>query len=117
MENRGYESVQALVRQLHAPSKNVARPHSDTELANPETKRIYEHTLPLLAVDKNRKRSIFDNNFKIPVFTITAPISPESPENMAHRRFSFGIRRHSHTAVRHLNKFYVDTNQSCRINN
>lgn len=106
MENRGYESVQALVRQLHAPSKNVARPHSDGEMTSIDKERSYVHSLPTLAVDKqNRKRSIFDNTFKIPVLTITAPNSPESPENMAHRRFSFGIRRHSHTAVRHLNHF------------
>lgn len=100
MEQHGYESVQALVRQLHAPSKNVARPHSDGELTSGDKER--GHSLPFLAVEKPiRKRSIFDNTFKIPVLTVTSPNSPESPENMAHRRFSFGIRRHSHSAVRH----------------
>lgn len=107
MEKRQYESVQALVRQLHAPKKNVSRPHSDEETSNDEEKvRSYVHSLPILAVEKpHRKRSIFDSTFRIPVLTITAPNSPESPEI---RRFSFGnFRRHSHSAVRHLTNYYA----------
>lgn len=107
MEKRQYESVQALVRQLHAPNKNVSRPHSDEETSNEGDKdRSFSiHSLPFLAVEKlPRKRSIFDSNFKIPTFTITSPNSPESPENIAHRRFSFGhFRRHSHSSVRYMN--------------
>lgn len=103
-----YESVQALVRQLHAPNKNVSRPHSDEETSNDDEKDRKQsvYSLPILAVERpHRKKSIFDSTFKIPSLTITGPLSalssPESPENMAHRRFSFGnFRRHSHSSVR-----------------
>lgn len=102
MENRQYESVKALVRQLHAPNKNVSRPHSDGETSEDEKDRKFSlYSLPVLTFEKqNRKKSLFESNFKIPVLTVTGPNSPESPENNPHRRFSFGLyRRHSH-AVR-----------------
>lgn len=122
MESNQYESVQALVRQLHAPQKNVSRPHSDEETSNDDEKDRKQSvcTLPILAVEKPlRKRSIFDATFKIPVLTVTAANSPESPENFGLRRFSFGnFRRHSHTAVRHLNYFafrYRNIKEICLI--
>lgn len=101
MENRQYDSVKALVRQLHMPNKNVARPHSDAELSRDEGRRrtIDLHSLPFLAVEKpHRKRaSLFETGLKIPMLTVTSPNSPESPEHNPHHRFSFGhFRRHSH---------------------
>lgn len=127
MENRQYESVQALVRQLHAPSKNVSRPHSDEETSSSDAKVERKHSvysLPILAVEKlsHRKRSLFESTFKIPTLTVTgAESTPESPENMAHRRFSFGnFRRLSHSAtVRHselLCVYYVLMDDWLRIN-
>lgn len=111
MEKHQYESVQALVRQLHAPNKNVSRPHSDEETSNDEAKDRNRnvHSLPILAVEKpQRKRSIFDTTFKIPILTITGPHSPETPESIAHRRFSFGnFRRHSHSSVSYKNNYYA----------
>lgn len=104
MDSHRYESVRALVLGLHAPNKNVSRPHSDEETSNDEDRSTSPniHSLPILAVEKpNRKRSLFESPFKIPTLTISGPQSPESPENMAHRRFSFGnFRRHSHSSVR-----------------
>lgn len=101
MEGRQYDSVKALVRQLHMPNKNVARPHSDSELPKDEVRRrtIDLHTLPTLVVEKpSRKRaSLFETGLKIPVLTVTSPNSPESPEHNPSHRFSFGhFRRHSH---------------------
>lgn len=122
MEEHKYESVQALVRQLHAPKMNVSRPHSDEETSNDEEKDRKSSlcTLPILAIEKpQRKRSMFESTFKIPVLTVTAVNSPESPENNGHRRFSFGhFRRHSHTAVRHLNYSafsYRNIKENCLI--
>lgn len=123
MENNQYESVQALVRQLHAPSKNVARPHSNQEMSKDEEKKRRHsgtYSPPIFAVDKaTRKRSLFDSAFRIPALTITAPNSPETPED--HRRFSFvNFRRHSHSAVRHtldyLTAPLIRANELCWIN-
>ncbi|CRK94141.1 CLUMA_CG007660, isoform A [Clunio marinus] len=91
-KNHQYESIQALVRQLHAPDKNVSRPRTDEEVPNDD------HSLPILVVEKpHKKKTYFENTFKIPTLMVTAPTSPESPENMENRKFSFGnFRRHSH---------------------
>lgn len=112
MEKHQYESVQALLRQIHI-NKNVSRPQTDEEASNEEDKeKNQNHSLPILAVEKTtRKRSLFESTFKIPILTISGPAtSPETPEHehehMAHRRFSFGhFRRHSHSSVRYLSTF------------
>lgn len=93
-----YEHISRLIRELHGPAKNVMRPHSDDETSS-EDRNVNAHSLPILAVDKpQRKRSVFENAFKIPILTISTPTSPESPENIAHKSFSFGhFRRHSHS--------------------
>lgn len=109
MENQ-FESVKALVRQLHAPNKNVSRPHSMAETSDNDDndRKVSVYSLPILAVEKPyRKRSLFDNAFRIPSLTITAPNSPETPENHL-RPFGFvHFRRHSHSAVRYFKVFLV----------
>lgn len=84
----------------------MSRPHSDEETSSSDTKVERKHSvysLPVLAIEKlsHRKRSLFESTFKIPTLTVTGVEStPESPENMAHRRFSFGnFRRLSHSAT------------------
>lgn len=105
-----FESIRALITQIHHGStSNIFYNHSNEELSTNEMERSTSdrsvnslNTLPFLAVEKPRKRSMFDAAFKIPLLTVTGPHSADSPDE-AHlpRRFSFGnFRRHSHGSVR-----------------
>lgn len=108
-----FESIRALITQIHhgsLSSSNVFFHHSSDELSTNEMERSASdrsvnslNTLPFLAVEKPRKRSMLDlSGLKIPMLTVTGPQSADSPDD-AHlpRRFSFGnFRRHSHGSVR-----------------
>lgn len=102
-----YESVKALVRGLHGPAKNVSRPlsHSDDEKSD-------DGELAPIQIKDPRIRSILlapkrhslqphhshsENALRIPTLMITAPGSPTPSINNQNRRFSFGLRRHSHS--------------------
>lgn len=97
-----YESIQALIRQLHGGSVQDIKRRSDEEFPIIDMPRSTS-AFPILDVEHiPRKRSIFESaRIKIPMLTVTGPLSSlESPSEEGHRRFSFGhFRRHSHTAV------------------
>lgn len=110
-----FESIRALITQIHHGStSNMFYHHSNEELSTNEMERSTSdrsvnslNTLPFLAVEKPRKRSMFEGAFKIPLLTVTGPHSADSPDEAAHlpRRFSFGnFRRHSHGSVRKIQK-------------
>ena len=103
-----YESVRALVRQLHGPTKNVSRPHTDDEASDVEST---EHSPPIFVATNPRKKSYFEHALKIPALTITGPQSPENMDNPL-RRFSFGLRRHSHSTVHNTYKCEFNINAS-----
>lgn len=118
-----FESIQALIRQLHGgSSSDLTRRQSNDETSKSFQRSASDRsvsslqTLPIFEIgDKPRKRSMFDAAFRIPKLMITGPHS--SPveslhhscalehESSPHRRFSFGnFRRHSHSSVR---KFFL----------
>lgn len=114
--NRKFESIHALIRQLHGGSpNNLIRRQSNEEMGrgmqrSPSDRSISSlNTLPSLEIEKPmRKRSVFEAALRIPRLMITGPHSSpiESTqsctlEESPHRRFSFGnFRRHSHSSVR-----------------
>lgn len=114
--HRKFESIQALIRQLHGESPtNFIRRQSNEEMGrniqrSPSDRSLSSlNTLSNLEIEKpKRKRSVFEAAFRIPKLMITGPYSSpiESTqsctlEESPHRRFSFGnFRRHSHSSVR-----------------
>lgn len=78
-----FDHVRALVRGLHGPTRNVARPGTPV-LPNlpalPQPTQVYR---PL-------RLEIPERAHQVPALTVTAPAS-----DAQNRRFSFGLRRQS----------------------
>lgn len=83
-----YDHVRALVRGLHGPIRNVARPGTPVLPNAPIT--------PPSQVYRPLRLDIPDKPHQVPALVVTAPASDAQT-----RRFSFGLRRQS--AVRIMN--------------
>lgn len=135
MENqkeREYDSVKALILGIHAPVKNVSRPSTPTKSSGSRPSSPTEtsddicekpNTLNLNFVKDSPKNSLLMlspkrhslqvhhlDSLRIPTLMITGPTSPSHMDNH-HRRFSFGLRRHSHShtvfLIDQFNFFYL----------
>lgn len=107
-----FESVRALVRGIHGPTRNISRPIQEEDFSTENSREASRNSLVNLDArpddlhQQHRKlfdsHHMFDHALKIPTLLITGPTSPmsnspTSPEN-PHRRFSFGgLRRLSHS--------------------
>lgn len=107
-----FESINALIRHIHGGSSISLNRRQSNEETGSIGRSVSDrsvsslNTLPILEIEKPRKRSMFEGALRIPRLMITGPHSSpaESIErglDESHRRFSFGnFRRHSHSSVR-----------------
>jgi hypothetical protein len=95
---QNYDAVSALVRGIHGPQKNVARPI-------PVNTDLPTFNLMDVQMKKNlKKKTQSELNLQIPTLLVSGPDSTHSGGGTGdldnpHRRFSFGLRRHSHTVL------------------
>jgi hypothetical protein len=89
-----YEHVKALVLGIHGPQKNVARPI-------PVNSNLPTFNLMDIHMKKNfktmSKKAQSELNLQIPALLVSGPDDSPGDIDNPHRRFSFGLRRHSHT--------------------
>ena len=112
MEHNEYEHVTALLRGLHGPTKNVARPGASAPDLNSayQNARIRNHNEEKIANEKLSHahepliQAKHDNSLKFPVqqhFNLQIPellITTVEQQEHPHKKFlPFGLRRHSHT--------------------
>lgn len=112
-KERDYDSVRALILGIHAPVKNVSRPSSPTEFgtddvaSNDKPSSISFIKDPqkssLLLSPKRHSLQVhhFDHTLRIPTLLVSGPASPSHTLDNHLRRFSFGLRRHSHSHTVH----------------
>lgn len=124
-KERDYDSVKALILGIHAPVKNVSRPTTpikcitrpdsptdnddvgnrpssfnlvnSNENISKESPKTSNNSVLLSPKRHSLQVHHMDHALRIPTLLITGPGSPSHTLDNHHRRFSFGLRRLSHS--------------------